>query len=86
MSDSALAFFEMARASERIPPLHYALRGIPWAFVTYRIALLHRRMGDRPGELRELRLLRETLSRPDEYTSGILEEAHRRLEDLAGIP
>jgi len=70
--DSAAAFFELALQPTRIPPGHFALRGLTYGFAHHELAEIARRRGDRGDEQEHRAALQKAFTRPDRITSPLL--------------
>jgi hypothetical protein len=84
--DSASAYFAMMLRPTRMPPGHYALRGIPSGFTHRRLAELADRQGDRAASIRHHEAFVNAFQRPDEVTRPLVVSARaRRTTALPGI-
>lgn len=74
-ADSASRFLELVLQPTRIPPGHYALRGLTYGFANYALAEIARRTGNRQQESEHRSNLLRSYTHPDRITSPLLTAA-----------
>jgi tetratricopeptide (TPR) repeat protein len=84
--DSSVSLLERIVAARDMPPGHFALRGIPYAFTLRRLALAYGRLGDRDSATRCWRTFLETTTTPDSIMQRLSDDARRTLALPGRLP